>query len=364
MLLLSVLACGPADQVVWDSTTAADGLADVTVAMFTLGLAQDEDSALLDVPNAAGTSLDLLIRDRGGRPVTGWTVDTLNPDVAQAVVPAGELVEDDLPVTVHFRGEGSTDLFVIDANGAVVDWQPIEVRQPRGAELFAYEALAVDVRAPLEQVDVLPGSLGTVAVSWVDLSGDPLVGTGLLDADTPDDALTVGNNDALEGRAFEAFDLAVADDAAPGDRTVALTANGEAVRDVTVRVHDTASVTAVRLDVAVDTDDEGASGNVRAVVLADEVELFGVPVEWRDGGEAVGVGSWVQISGNPGESRTLEACYGERCGTVDVPGHVVSVGSPLATAPLVDCGGCATSGGGPTAGALVALLAIFRRRRR
>lgn len=362
MFLLSLLACGPADQVVWDATTLSDDLGDVTLAIFTVGLAQDEDSALLDVSNAAGTSLELLVRDRGGRPVTGWTVDTLDPDICQAVVTAGETVEDVLPVTVHFRAEGSTDLFVIDAEGAVVDWQPVEVRQPRDAELFAYEALAVDVRAPLARIDALPGSLGTVAVSWMDLDGEPLVGTGLLAAATDDAALTVADNARLEGRAFEAFDLAVAEDASPGDRTVALAANGEPVRDVTVRVHDAADVTALRLDVAVDTDDEGAAGNVRAVVLAEDVELFGVPVTWRDDGEEVGTGSWVEVRGEPGESRALEACFGDRCETVDVPGHVVSVGSPLATEPVGACGGCATGGGAPMAGALVALLAIVRRR--
>lgn len=363
-LLPLLAACGPADRVVWDDPAATtDAVADVTVALFTLGVAHDDDRALLDAFHAAGTSLELRVVDRSGGSVAGWTVDSLDPDICQVVTDTGDQLSDALPVTVYFRRAGSTDLFVKDASGAVLDWQPVEIRDPAEAEVFAYEALAVDVRAPLDAVHVLPGAAATLAAAWVSGEGNPLSGTGLLDATTADEGLSVAPSDALAAQSFEAFDLVISEDAPLGEATVALSSDGELVRDLPVHVHDPADVTGVRLDVAVDGGEDGASGNVRAVVLTDAAELVGVPVTWRDDGVEVGSGSWVVVQGDPGESRTLEACYGEVCDAVDVPGHVVSIGSPVADEVPGSCG-CATGGGGAGAAAgLLAALLVFRRRR-
>jgi MYXO-CTERM domain-containing protein len=364
-LLLVLVGCGADHQVVWDDAASDDVAADVAIRILTLGAATEGDRALVEGLHASGTSLGMVLSARGGESVEGWTVDSADADICQVVADGGGTGE--LPISLLFRQQGSTDLFVHDADGAIVDWQSIEIRDPANAEVFAYDALTVGESEALDALDVIPGSAATFAVAWTTSDGDPLAGTGILAVSTSGLDVTVAPSDALQGNAFEAFDLTIGADAT--NTAVQIAAGDTRVRQLSVVVHDPSEITGVTLESAFtpgETDDEGSTGTIRAVVSAGDTPLFGVPVTWTDEGAEVGTGAWVEIEGDsPGESHEITGCWQDLCETLTAPGHVVATFSPVAPDINPEACGCAAGGAAGGAGVfgMAGLLALVRRRR-
>lgn len=360
--LLALLACSADHQVIWDDVASDDIAGDVAVSILTLGTAVEGDRELLDGLQAAGTSLEIELHARDERSVANWTVRSLDADLCQVVAEGDG--DEALRVTLLFRKQGATDLFVRDEAGDIRDWQPIEIRDPADALLFAYDAVAVGNRVPLEEVHVLPGSAATLAVAWATAEGNPLAGTGLLTVETADTDLAVAPTGALVGNAFEAFDLTVAEDADVHTASVGLLAADAVVREVPVVVHDPSEVTAVSLQALIDTDEEGGTGGtVRATVLATDTELVGVPVVWTDDGVEVGEGAWVTVEGeDTSDVHEIVGCLGDICDTMQVAGHITATFSAVAAEGSGSCG-CAHGDAASWSASLVAGLLLVRKRR-
>lgn len=373
-LLLSLLACRPDRQVVWDAQGADDRSADAVTAAFTPAGAES-DRELLDVLHATGSWLHMTVYSRAGVDVAGWSVETLRPLTCEVVIDDVEASGTAMPVTLLFKEQGATELFVRDPKGEIIDWQPIEVRDPVDAAMYAWEALAVGVNEPLAQLDTLPGGRATIGVSWLSSTGDALAGSGLLVASDLADPVGARVSDVLASSGLEAVTLVVGDDAAVGSQELTLSAGETAVRTTSVVIHDPAEVSAITLDDNIserESDDTAGSvltsGSVRARVAAGETELVGVEVAWSVDGVVFGRGTAVWIEGAGSDDlHELQACYGEVCATSTVAGVIVDTVDSTAPPPSSVACGCATEGGsGGLAGwvAGIAGLGIVARRRR
>lgn len=351
-------ACGGAGAE-WDDA-AEDDLVDAP-GVFLEVVGDDGAARAVDLTHAVGTSLRAVVRSAAFEDVTGWTVDSLNADICQAVTEGYE--DGGILVTLYFRASGATDLYVVDAAGAVVDWQPIEVRSPTDALLVPWDALSVGSEESLDALHVIAGTEATVAVSWATAEGGVMSGSGLLRASAEADGVSAVAVDTLADEGFEAFELGV-DEAAPvGEGTLSLSAERVVVRDVPIVVHDPADIDAVALEGRMMPAD-ASRGAVRAIVRAGDSEFVGVEVRWIDDGVDVGEGTWVEIEGDAsGSFSELRACFGEICDTLVVPGHIVA--THTAQPEEGPSCGCATgaAGAGPF-GLLIAGLAGWRRRRR
>lgn len=368
--MLLLLACTGPSVVEWYGTSSDDVAEDVALTIFTLGLATGgEDRAEVAATHAAGTELRMRLVDASGGS-DHLSLVSLSPTICSATEEGtdGEGWTYDL----LFSTAGSTDLYVTDEDGAILDWQPIEIRDATAATIYAYDALTVGDVAPLDQLDVLPDAAATMALAWASSTGEALSGTGILDVSSDLDGVTTRPTDALESSAYESFDVLLASDAPAGSGTLSISAAGTAVRELPIVVHDPSEVSAVELqaDIEESTGDTGyaADGTIRAHVSAGDVTLQGVGVVWKQDGEPYGQGTWVRVHGETANtSHTIEACFGDLCDEVVTGAEIESVEDSVETPRAFQCG-CATGGTGAAgagwAAALGGIGVVLARRRR
>ncbi len=357
VLCLPLAACAPGG-VTWDAASSDDTVDDVAIALLTLGYAEDDDRALLDAPHATGSSLAMSLLDDKNGAVSRWTVESLAPEVC--TVTTGDTRDGRLPVTFSFTGRGSTEVLVIDEAGAVVDWQPIAVRDAVGAEVRAYDALRLGESVELDTLHVVKGSEGSLVVNWFDATGAPLGGSGLLSATSANAQIGLDAKTANEG--YETLDVWVDTSAEPGESTIELLVADVPVRQLPVVVHELHEVTEiVILDGSIVEEDGTTGGYARAQVLAGTEEIFGAVATWSVDGEEVGQGTWVRLGGTGEDDlHEITACRKRVCATATLPGTITAVEDAFASAPP-SCG-CDDTSGLPSAGLLL-LAARLRRRR-
>ncbi len=358
-LALGLLAGCRADrEVVWDAVGGSDVPADVAVALVTFGRVEG-DRDVVDAVHAAGTTLTMDVRNRDGGAVNGWSVESLAPDICQ-VIAVPDTAQDALRVELLFRAQGATDLFVIDEQGEVQDFQPIEIRDPAEADLTAYELVATGVSESLEAVHMLPGGFATLAVAWRSDDGTGLRGVGVLGVQTDlPDADAVGT-DALAAQGLEAFDLAIAPRAEPAAGELELTASGAEIRRYPLEIHAESAVDRLELDLVTAPGPE-PHGTVRALLLAADAEILGTPVAWSEDGMAVGDATWVGWEGDGDATSELTACWKDLCEAVTIPGNITSTGLAQVDAPG-GCG-CDSAHGGASALGWIIAIGLVRRRR-
>ena len=369
MGLLAILACVAVDRRVDWETPADDALlAAAGDVLLGEGGGTTEGRAPVEAVHALGSTLDVVLDARGIGSAEGWTIESLDADICQVVQHNEE--GSDPSFTLYFRAAGTTDLYVRDSDGVVVDWQGIEVRDPQAILVYAYESLTSGADVPVEAIHVLPGARATYAVGWADVNGEVMAGAGLVTVGALDGDVSVVANAGLAPQGFDAFDVVVADDAGAGTETLALSAGNTLTRDLPVVVHARSEVDGVALAVDVDTlvdEESGATstaGVVRGEARVGTQALAGVVFTWSDDGVEIGEGTWVEIGGKgPDDLHDITACYGDVCATERVAGHIVSTWAPESTDEPLACA-CATGTAGGMAGWLAPLLAGLALRRR
>lgn len=369
MGLLAILACVAVDRRVDWETPADDALlAAAGDSLLGLSGGATEGRAPVEAVHALGSTLDVVLDARGIGSADGWTIESLDADICQVVQHNEEGSEPSF--RLYFRAAGTTDLYVRDSDGIVVDWQGIEVRDPQAILVYAYESLTSGAEAPVESIHVLPGARATYAVGWADANGEVMAGAGLVTVGALDGDVSVVANAGLAPQGFDAFDVVVADDAGAGTETLALSAGTVLARDLPVVVHARSEVDGVALAVDVDTlvdEESGATstaGVVRGEARVGAQALAGVVFTWSDDGVEIGEGTWVEIGGKgPDDLHDITACYGEVCATERVAGHIVSTWAPESTDDPLACA-CATGTAGGMAGWLAPLVAGLALRRR
>ncbi len=370
MGLLAFLACVAVDQRVdWETPSDDALLAAAGDSLLGLTGGATAGRAPVEAVHALGSTLEVVLDARGIGSADGWTIESLDADICQ-VVQHNE--EGSAPsFTLYFRAVGTTDLYVLDDDGLVVDWQGIEVRDPQAILVYAYESLTSGADAPVESIHVLPGTRATYAVGWAAADGALMAGAGLVTVGALDGDVSVVANTELQPQGFDAFDVVVAADAPAGTETLALSAGNTLTRDLPIVVHATGEVDGVALAVDVDTqvdEETGATrtaGVVRGEARIGEQPLAGVVFTWTDDGVEVGEGTWVEIGGKgPDDLHDITACYGEVCATERVAGHILSTWAPeAAEEALVPCA-CTTGSATDMAGWVAPLLAGLSLRRR
>lgn len=354
--MLTLIACAD-PTVVWEDPAADDAVSDAVEELFTLGLAYDDDGALVDATHAAGTRLRMDVHRADDASVAGWELLSLSDEVCELTVRSGSGA---LGVEMDFRQAGSTALYVYDDEGLVVDWRPIEVRDPADVQIYRNDMLAVGWTESVVQLDVLPGSTGALALTWLDAEGGVLSGVGLLDAVSDNEAVEAHNRLVDDG-AYEAFDVIVAGDAASG-ASLSLRAGETEVATLPVVLHAPEEVDGIYIDGDVgeiSEDDLDTRGWLRAVVSAGSVDLFGAKAGWKVDGTFVGEGSWVRVEGEDlTDLHEISACYGEICDSRQIAGTIVGFGDPS-----VNPWGCSCNSGAPELGLAGVVWALSRRRR-
>jgi hypothetical protein len=368
--LLAILACVAVDRRVdWETPSDDALLAAAGDSLLGLSGGATAGRAPVEAVHALGSTLEVVLDARGIGSADGWTIESLDADICQ-VVQHNE--EGSAPsFTLYFRAAGTTDLYVLDDDGVVVDWQGIEVRDPQAILVYAYESLTSGADVPVESIHVLPGTRATYAVGWAAADGALMAGAGLVTVGTLDGDVSVVANTELQPQGFDAFDVVVAADARAGTETLALSAGNTLTRDLPIVVHAAREVDGVALAVDVDTqvDEETGTtrtaGVVRGEARVGEQPLAGVVFTWTDDGVEVGEGTWVEIGGKgPDDLHDITACYGEVCATERVAGHILSTWAPeSAEDALVPCA-CTTGRATDMAGWVAPLLAGLSLRRR
>jgi hypothetical protein len=311
-LLLSVLlGCGPRERVAWDALDAEDTVEDIAVGLVLFGVVRETDRMELVGPHVAGGTL-LMQAESRGRDASGWRVEVLDPSIVTATILE---VHDDFAIDVelHFLTEGTTDLFVIDDDGAVLDVQSLRVRAPVAAELVPWEELQVAQAASVQAKPLPEGPIHTVhgadvdfALTWLDQADTRLMGGQLLtiDGDIPagvsTQVLFTGELDVLR--------MGVEPRTRLGTFTVELYAADILRATQDLFVHGADEVDAVQLEIAVGAGFE-QEGAARAVVLAGDDALVGAPVrfQWEDRSE-VGTVLLFHNDGS-GASTPVTACF-------------------------------------------------------
>ncbi len=369
MGLLAFLACVAVDRRVDWETPADDALlAAAGDSLLGLSGGATEGRAPVEAVHALGSTLDVVLDARGIGSADGWTIESLDADICQVVQHNEE--GSDPSFTLYFRAAGTTDLYVLDTDGMVVDWQGVEVRDPQAILVYAYESLTSGADVPVEAIHVLPGARATYAVGWADGNGEVMAGAGLVTVGALDGDVAVVSNAGLAPQGFDAFDVVVSEDARAGTETLTLSAGTTLTRDLPIVVHATGEVDGVALAVDVDTqvdEETGATrtaGVVRAEARVGEQPLAGVVFRWTDDGVEIGEGTWVEIAGKgPDDLHDITACYGEVCTTERVAGHIVSTWAPESAEDPLACA-CATGSATDMAGWMAPLLAGLALRRR
>jgi len=349
LILLSMTACGPREKVRWDTLDDADDVDDVITAIFTLGGIESDREAIAG-PHVAGGSLQIQAFRRGAI-TTDWRAITLDADIARVQRSSSE--PERLLVDLTVLAEGTTDLFVVDGDGAVLDVQTLPVRAAAGVDLVPYEwlhtgeAWAVDAG----ELHTVHGADLSLLVTWTDRTGARLRGGKLLrvDADPP---VGVGVGVA-ETSELDVLTLSIDRDAPLGSFDAELYAGDTFAARQTIIVHAADEIDALELVV----HEQGASGAARALARTSaQEELLGAPVTFRwDGEEATGT----VLLFEDGDPTLVEACAGRVCTSAELPGSPTGV-ADRAPASADGCG-CATSG---QSGAwlVVGALALARRR--
>ncbi|MBM4391582.1 MAG: hypothetical protein FJ090_10715 [Deltaproteobacteria bacterium] len=355
LLCFPLAACAPG-SVVWDATTGDDVGGDVAIALLSLGYAAEDDRALLDVPHVTGSTLEMNVLDEHNGAVSRWTVKSLAPEVC--TVTTGTTRNGQLPVTLSFTGQGTTEVLVVDENDVVVDWQPIAVRDVVGADVRVYDVLRLGESVPIETLHVVGGSEGSLVVNWFGANGEALGGSGLLSATSPAPEIVLEAQSSDDS--YETLGVWVDPGLASGETSIELLALGTSVRALPVVVHDREEITEILLLDSTSVDEDGATGGyVRAQVLAGADEIFGAMVTWSVDGEEVGEGTWARLAGeNEDDLHEITACRGRLCTTETLPGTITSVEDAFAELPC----GCNVAPGLPSAGLIAAIIAARRRR--
>jgi hypothetical protein len=341
-------------DVVWDEVGGRDSVDDVAVAFLLFGT-REGDPETIAGPHVAGGRLTIRAAARGARSALGWTAEILAPEIAEVtVVPDGN---DAVLLDLQFLRPGSTELFVFDADGLPIDVQRIAVRQPEALRLVAWDDLTMARDEPLpETVHVVPGSAVSLAVSWLDAAGSPLIGGELssLDADSATPGVTLEPSFTGE---VDVVDLTTTANASPSVFSFTLSApTASFPRELRVHARDEADRLTLRSHTL---DEEQTRGLVQAEVFSGADRMVGAPVTFSSEDGEPRVGTLLEWSTEEGPPTTVTACFDAICDTLDLPGTPVLVTSPVAPGP----GLCGCRIAPSPSWMMLALLALVRRRR-
>ncbi|MEQ1566535.1 MAG: MYXO-CTERM sorting domain-containing protein [Myxococcota bacterium] len=350
LLVLGWLGCGRS-PVVYDSVGTGDAIDDLVYATLLFGRAESDEDQILG-PHAAGSVLTINARRKRSVGGLRWFATTLNPEIAQVV--AADTSTAGLTLTLSFVRPGTTDLYILDQDGVVLDVQPLRVREAVEAGLVPWDDLAAGSDTPLDgPVHLVGGTTTSLAVTWRDSAGVPLDGGDLLVVDGAAATAGVVVYSEFTG-GVDVVTIEVDAGAPAGTFPIAVGSDTfEVEHDIVV--HTRAEVDRLSLVQVPSADGEG--GLVLAELDAGGDRLVGAAVVFRfDGEEHLATGfTW-----EPGPTTTVEACFDAvPCQTVVLAGKPVTF-----TDAEADPGACGCSGAPASAGWLVVGLAAAVRRRR
>jgi MYXO-CTERM domain-containing protein len=350
--LWGILGCGGGHDVIYQPVDDDDWLDELASRVLLQGGHEDLSGAL-DGPHVVGGTLRL-VATRRQDPPTAWTAETLEPEIAE--VGAALATADGLELELLFHQQGTTEMFLLDGSGTVIDVQRLSVRDPVGLELLSWDDLAAGGGGALpDPVHLVPGTRARLAVSWVDSSGEALLGGGLVEIEGSDATPGVTVQHTFDGQ-VDLLTLTVEDSAPSGLFPVEITAP-TASSSRRIEIHDRSKVDRVEL-VERQFDEETASGTLIALVYVGDDRMVGAPVLLSSPFDEAQQGTVVEWREEPGAPTPITACFENVCDTVEIPGriHQISDGSSEPSS----CG-CRSGGG---AGAwLLALLALAIRGR-
>jgi MYXO-CTERM domain-containing protein len=343
MVAVALLGCGPG-PVVYDAVGADDAVDDLVYAMLLFGTTEP-DADRIDALHVAGGSLEINVRRTRSIGGLKWSATTLDPDIAEVV--AADTTADGLTLTLAFHRAGLTDLFILDHDGAVIDLQPLEVRDPASVDLVDWADLAAGSDdAAGDPVHVVAGTDPDLAVRWRDDQGRALVGGDLLAIDgTPATGVSAFTEFASEA---DVLHLEIDPDAPRSSFDLTLSA-ADATFQREFQVHPRMEVDRVELE---DRESPDGGGVVRANVFAGADALAGADVVFSwDRDEATGTA----LAWEPGPTTTVQACFDQVCDSV------VLLGQP--TGVVGEPSGCGCGSTGPSAAPALVLAALAARRR-
>ncbi|MBN2799394.1 MAG: hypothetical protein JXX28_09630 [Deltaproteobacteria bacterium] len=274
---------------------------------------------------------------------------------AQTYQLAGDDTSDAIHVELRAAEAGTTDLILVDSEGAEVRRVTVEVGFPDRLELFAAGPLFAslgDQSAPAPQV--LVGGTGTFQVRYY--QGDTLLsGNGTLTVDATED-LQAG---VAQSFLFEDREWLQVSPLAAGQHGVALYVDGVAAGQVDVDAVDVDAVARVELLSAEPAEEaqEGDPGVVLAQAFdADDAPIYGLDYDWTLGGVTQdGQGDLFRYTVDPDATTDLVASFGDLSDSGSIDGVEGYVGSSNET-------GCSSVGAGLSLWGLLALPWMRRRR--
>jgi MYXO-CTERM domain-containing protein len=339
-MLWGLWGCGGGGHAVIYQPVDDDDWLDELASRVLLTGGREDLSGALDGPHVTGGSLRL-VATRRRDPPTAWTAETLEPEIAE--VGSALATDDGIELELWFHRQGTTELFLLDGSGTVIDVQRLTVRDPVGLELLSWDDLAAGGGGPLpDPVHLVPGSRSTLAVSWVDSSGAALLGGGLVQIEGSSATPGVSVRHTFDGQA-DLLDLDIELTAPSGVFPVEISAPTASLSR-RIEIHDRDKVDEVKL-VERTFDDDTASGTLIAEVYVGGDRMVGAPVLFTSPFDEAQEGTVVEWRQEDSVPTPITACFDGVCDTLEIPGRIVSISDGFSEPPA--CGCRSTAGTSP-----------------